>query len=46
MIDYACQMQDAKLVALKVQAQVPTVEAVKERSHSASQALDLITYCE
>ena len=28
-VEYACQMQDAKLAALKAAAQVPSVEAIK-----------------
>ena len=34
-IEYACQMQDAKLAALKAQAQVPTVEAFKAATLAA-----------
>jgi len=45
-IDYACQMQDAKLAALKAAAQVPTVEAIKSATRSAIQALELFTHSE
>jgi hypothetical protein len=45
-IDYACQMQDAKLAALKAQAQAPTVEAIKATTRSAIQALELFTHSE
>lgn len=34
-IDYACQMQDAKLAALKAQAQAPTVESFKAATLAA-----------
>ena len=42
-IEYACQMQDAKLAALKAVGQVPTVEAFKAATRSAIWALDLLT---
>ena len=45
-IEYACQMQDAKLAALKAAAQVPTVEAIKAATRSAIQALELFTHSE
>ena len=45
-IEYACQMQDARLAALKAQAQVPTVEAFKAATRSAIQALELFTHSE
>ena len=45
-VEYACQMQDAKLSALKAQAQVPTVEAFKAATRSAIQALELFTHSE
>jgi hypothetical protein len=34
-VEYACQMQDAKLAALKAQAQVPTVESFKAATLAA-----------
>ena len=45
-IEYACQMQDAKLAALKAAAQVPTVEQYKTATRSAIQALQLFTHSE
>jgi hypothetical protein len=45
-IEYACQMQEAKLVALKAAGQVPTVEAIKSATRSAIQALELFTHSE
>ena len=45
-VEYACQMQDARLAALKAQAQVPTVEAFKAATRSAIQALELFTHSE
>ena len=45
-IEYACQMQDAKLAALKAAAQVPSVEAIKAATRSAIQALELFTHSE
>ena len=45
-IEYACQMQDARLAALKAQAQVPTVKAFKAATRSAIQALELFTHSE
>ena len=45
-VEYACQMQDAKLAALKAAAQVPSVEAIKAATRSAIQALDLFTHSE
>ena len=45
-IEYACQMQDAKLAALKAAAQVPSVEAIKAATRSALQALQLFTNSE
>ena len=45
-IEYACQMQEAKLAALKAAAQVPTVEAFKAATRSAIQALELFTHSE
>jgi hypothetical protein len=44
-IDYACQMQDAKLTALKAAAQVSTTEQYKAATRSAIRALDLFTHC-
>ena len=34
-VEYACQMQDAKLAALKAAAQVPTVAAFKAATLAA-----------
>jgi hypothetical protein len=45
-IEYACQMQDAKLAALKAAAQVPPVEAFKAATRSVIQALELFTHSE
>jgi hypothetical protein len=45
-VEYACQMQDAKLAALKAAAKVPTVEAFKAATRSAIQALELFTHSE
>ena len=45
-IEYALASQDAKLAALKAQAQVPTVEAIKAATRSAIQALQLFTHSE
>jgi len=45
-IDYACQMQDDKLAALKAQAQAPTVAGIKAATRSAIQALELFTHSE
>jgi hypothetical protein len=45
-IEYACQMQDAKLAALKAAGQVPTVEAIKSATRSAIWALDLFNHSE
>jgi len=45
-IEYACQMQDAKLAALKAAAQIPTVEVIKAATRSAIQALELSTHSE
>ena len=45
-VEYACQMQDAKLAAFKAAAQVPSVEAIKAATRSAIQALDLFTHSE
>ena len=45
-VEYACQMQDTKLAALKAAAQVPTVEAFKAATRSAIQALELFTHSE
>ena len=45
-IEYACQMQDAKLAALRAAGQVPTVEAFKAATRSAIQALELFTHSE
>ena len=45
-LQYAIEAQDAKLAALKAQAQVPTVEAFKAATRSAIQALELFTHSE
>ena len=45
-IDYACQMQDDKLAALKAQAQAPTAEQYKAATRSAIKLLDLFTHYE
>jgi hypothetical protein len=45
-IEYALASQDAKLAALKVAAQVPTIEKYKAATRSAIQALDLFTHYE
>ena len=45
-VEYACQMQDAKLAALKAQAQAPGVEKIKAATRSAIQALELFTHSE
>ena len=46
LIDHACQFEDAKLAALKAQAQVPTVEHYKAATRSAIQAPELFTRSE
>ena len=45
-IDYAWQMQDTKLAALKAAAQVSTVENYNDATRSAIQALELFTHSE
>ena len=45
-IDYACQMQDAKLAALKAAARVPTVEHYMAATRLPIQALELFTHSE
>ena len=45
-VEYACQMQDAKLAALKAQAQVPTIEAFKKATRAAVEDLELFTHFE
>jgi hypothetical protein len=45
-VEYAWQMQDTKLAALKAAAQVPTVEHCKDATRSAIQALELSTHSE
>ena len=45
-IDYACQMQNAKLAALIAAARVPSAEAIKAATRSAIQALELFTHSE
>ena len=45
-VEFAIASQDAKLAALKAQAQVPTIEAFKKATRAAVEDLELFTHFE